>query len=204
VERSFGVTVAAALGVIVTLLPVAETRAASSITSAQWSAFVDGNDIDRCFPGFVVSFESVDSIAAPPPVTLPHADFEKFSAGDDLGKPMATQIIVPNAGTKASALTAERDGDFVAFVVAVPGEIARGFVAAGTAMPPIDPGPAGTADALLAKLTPALALIPKDSGLTKCGLTRVTFVDARNPDNGTSIQLILRDGAIVGGAETRL
>jgi hypothetical protein len=175
-----------------------------TITAAQWNAFAGGNAINTCFPGFVVSFEDVNAVPAAPPVQIAHADYERLSLGSGLATPMATVILGPDPSMKPGTLTAELDGTFVSFVVAAPGETARGFVAAGDAKPALDAGPKDDAASLTARLASALALVPKDSPVATCGLTRVTFVDKKSPDTGASIQLILRDGKIVGGIETRL
>jgi hypothetical protein len=201
-DQAFAAT--AAFSIAVALAGTAAADAATTISSAQWNTFVDGNAINACFPGFVVSFEDINATPGPPPVTISHADFEKLTFGAEIAKPMATEIVGPNPALKPAPLMAELAGDLVVFVFNGNGIAARGFVESAANAPPLDPGPSNEARALETQFAPALALVPKDAGLTQCGLTRVTFFDADSPDGGSSIQLILRAGKIVGAAETRL
>jgi hypothetical protein len=193
-----------ALGCALLTQHAVPAEAAPTITAAQWNAFADANAVNTCFPGFVVSFEDVSAVSAPPPVQIARAEYQRLSFGAALVAPMATAILGPDATAKPSALSAERDDTFVSFVVAAPGETARGFVLGNGSMPPLDAGPPDYAAAIVARLTPGLTHVPAGAGSTRCGFTRVTLVDKEAPDTGASIQLIVRDGKIVGGVETRL
>jgi len=180
----------------------ADTKGPATIPSAKWNAYVDKDPVNRCFHGFVASFEPIQSEAGAASVTIAHSDYEKLSFGDDLTKPLATDVVSSDPGWQPSMLTVEREGRDIAYLLNAGGITARGFVVSATAMPAIASGSAIGGTTLEQRYAPALALIPSGAGITKCGLTRVTFMDATVTDGTRSIQVILRNGKLVAAAET--
>jgi hypothetical protein len=183
-------------------IAAADTKGPATIASAKWNAYVDKDPVNRCFHGFVASFEPVQSEAGAAPVTITHADYAKLSFGDDLTKPLATDVVSNDPGWQPMMLTVEREGRDVAYLLNAGGITARGFVVAAATPLAIASGSAVGGTSLEDRYAPALALISGNPGLTRCGLTRVTFMDATVPDGTRSIQVILRNGKLVGAVET--
>jgi hypothetical protein len=180
----------------------ADTKGPATISSAKWNAYVDKDPVNKCFHGFVASFEPIQSEAGAAPVTISHADYAKLSFGDDLTKPLATDVVSSDPGWQPMMLTVEREGRDVAYLLNAGGITARGFVVAAATPVAIAAGSAVEGASLEDRYAPALALVTNDAGTTRCGLTRVTFMDATVPDGTRSIQVILRGGKLVGAVET--
>jgi hypothetical protein len=205
--RTFGYRphIARNAGALLLVASVFTPCVANDVTTARaWRTFVRQNQIGRCFPGLVPTFENrtLSGVAAlavtPKPIKLEPAAYERLGFGAGFEKPLATEIQTNDSAWQGSKLTAERNSDVVTFLLESPGGTTRGFIVASGRAPVLSRllGP----DVGRLRRTFAPALVPPGSAVRRCGMSLAAFYEA-GEENETSLIVVLRDGVVIGATE---